>query len=84
MVSTPEIKWLGAEGQALDVLGTGMQATGEIMACIFNTGTLLRLIRIWPNDGIGEEIQFSWPEDMEFGDELRAYIEAQFKLLNKA
>jgi len=38
---------------------------------------------IWPGNGVQGEAVFPWPEGMELGDELRAYVEAQWYLLDK-
>ena len=66
------LKWCGPEEAALDYLAPDKR--GPVRANIFPKN-----IHIWDKDD--NRTTLPWLEGMEFGDELRAYVVAQYKLI---
>jgi len=67
------LEWVGKTGDALDVL----QSEGSYIVCVFPSS-----IEMWDTDNNNNNrTRLPWPEGMEFGDELRDYVVAQYKLI---
>ena len=66
------LKWCGPEEASLDYLAPDKR--GPVRANIF-----AETINIWNKEG--RVTSLPWPEGMEFGDELRDYVVAQYKLI---
>ena len=74
------LKWEGESNGSLARLRFHRKGTYPVLVGRVDAD---RQFYIWPGFGVQGEAVFPWPEGMELGDELRAYVEAQWYLLDK-